>query len=951
MSRAGDYLRIPEDYVASLDGLRWSEAGDAIETDVGATFALTQEIALFLEGLTERRPLIHFGHVLHLLHMLKRGGAFAALRHAYEKMHFPARNAGAFCALLCDDVPSPADPPSVQDIWHALMSSHYVATLHGPLPAPIPGTTAEMPPLGPLTFEERILRALSTYRDDEIEHWFRHGQGPVKDDGEAIARAVVEQRPRSLHGVLASLAQRERLAGAIPFVAQLVSALALPPRRLSPPELPLGGYADVSTRGQPEQVLPSQLAVDEMEFIRRFADNELLYFRREEPHSRLREELAILLDQGVRTWGTVRLVLTAAFFAFGKMAQRRGLPFRIATTGTEGRLIDPLPLDDAARGELGDILDASDLSSHPGLALESVLEEQSAVARDVVLLTHPRSLNEVDVQAAARRVTPGTRLFAVAVDERGAVELSELRHGTAVSLTRFRVDVTQRVPEPKVPQPAEAMAVIASALPWRGDVEAIGYPFRFGLPHQMLQGRFDFSQSGKWIMVACERGQLLAAWTDGSATEILPRGVSDGQALLNPETILGVVGGFVVAGQIGNQVTAFHYDMAERTCRVHKLGQFTAKGWRMRYVRSAHSIVAQEGNVRNGVDLSTGEFFSNEGKAFRPVSRVQTACHMLIQGPQLNVFNVPNIPSGGVAVPGVVLDPVTGGLIVHASGWSNFTPRTDGQPTLRGAFLLRAYLQGHTLVLYCNTAHQPARWRLYVYRGPEGQLVYESQHTRDDVEFVLSGHGNLLAEQSRHGAFIVRDVIVGSAPILLIPRGRYHNNIEASLGKQALLVGIGSYKHLIRWDGDRLEQGPAPLAFQWPVPFQKRKFPLPRVDQTLAYSARITPELDRLISILRPDPRRFASTHEGPVNVLVDRYSQIAILDQLWNLVCMFFVFRNQVAAWMPDGTRYGPASLTGGPETPDAAERIARRLQHAWLLGEGMSRSGRTGSRTEGGT
>jgi hypothetical protein len=946
MSLAGDYLRIPEDYVASLDGLRWSETGDAIETDVGATFALTQEIALFLEGLTARRPLIHFGHVLHLLHMLKRGGTFASLRHAYEKTHFPARNAGAFCALLCDGVPSLADPPPVQDIWHALMSSRIVAPLHGPLPVPIPGTTTEMPPLGPLTFENLILQALSTYRDDEIEHWFRHGQGPVKDDGEAIARAVVEQRPRSLHGVLASLAQRERLASAIPFVAQLVSALALP-RRFSPPELPLGGYADVATRGQPEQVLPSQLAVDGIEFIRRFADNELLYFRREEPHARLREELAILLDQGVRTWGVVRLVLSAAFFAFGKMAQRRSLPFRIATTGTEGRLIDPLPADDAALGELGDILDASDLSPHPGLALESVLEELSGVARDVVLLTHPRSLNEADVQAAARRVTPGTRLFAVAVDEHGAVELSELRHGTSVSLTRFRVDMTQRVPEPKVPQPVEAASVVASALPWRGDVEAIGYPFRFGLPHQMLEGRFDFSQSGKWILVACDRGQLFAAWTDGSATEILPRGVSDGQALLNPEIILGVTGGFVVAGQIGDQVTAFHYDLAERTCRAHKLGQFTAKGWRMRYVHSAHSIAVHEGNVRNGVDLSTGEFFSNEGKAFSPVSRVQNACHVMIQGPRLNVFNVNNYPSSGPPVSGVLLDPVIGQLIVHAPGWNHFTPRSDGRPTLKGAHLWRAYVQGHTMALYCKTAQEPFPWRLYVYRGPEGQLVHESQHTRDDVEFVLSRQGNLLAQQSKHAAFIVRDVIDGSAPMHLIPRGRFHNNIEAILGKDALLIGIGRYRHLIRWGGDRLEH--ERYASQGPLPHRKRNYRDPRVDQ--AYPSGITPELDRLISILRPDPRRFVTVQDGPINVLVDRYSQLVLLDQLWNLVCMFFVFRNQVAAWMPDGTRYGPASLTGGPETPNAAERMAHRLQQAWILGEEISRGGQTGSRAGGGT
>ncbi len=944
MSRARDYLRVPEDYVVCLDHLHWSEAGDAIETAAGATFALTQEIALFLEGFASRRPLIHFGHILHLLHMLKRGGSFAALRRAYEVADHPARNAGAFCALLCTKVPPLADPPPVQEIWHALMSSHYVIALTDPMAGPAPGTTSELPPLGPLTFEGRILHALAAYQDDEIEHWFRHGQGPVKADGEAIARTVMEQRPRSLQGVLASLAQRDRLAGAIPFVAQLVSALALPPRRLSPPELPIGGYADVANRGQPEQVLPSQLAVDELEFIRRFAENELLYFRREEPHSRLREELVILLDQGVRTWGVVRLVLGAAFFAFGKMALRRHLPFQVATTGTDGRLSDPVQTDEAV---LGEMLDASDLSPNPGLALEAVLEQQSGPACDVVLLTHPRNLNEAEVQAAARRVAPGTRLFAVAVDEPGTVELSELRHGTPISLTRFRVDLSQRVPELRAAKPAGPLDA-TSALPWRGDVEPIGYPFRFGLPHPMVHGCFDFDESGNWILAACERGMLFATRTDGSATEILPRGLCDGQLLMKPEAVLGVRGGFVVAGRIDQELIAFHYDLAERSCRSHRLGTFATGQWRMGYVSVAHSIVVQQDNLRNGVDLGTGEFFSNQGKPFTPESRVQTACHMWLLSPGLPVYTWPAVPKGVVAGPCVLLTPRTGELMLRANGWHNFTPLADGKPTLQGAALLRAYHQGQTLALYCKTAHESGRWRLYVYRGPHGSFLYESQHIRDDIEFILSRDGNLLAERYKYGALKIHDLVAGSAPVRLMPRGKFHNNLVAHLGQRALLASVGKYRHLISWADDRLEHQLILQPGDWRT-IQKRATLRSRLESSSSTSVASSSELHQLFDALRSDPNRFNSVNGKELIILLDRFGQIALLDRLWNLVCMFFVFRSQFATWMPDGTRYGPPALTGGPETPGAAERIAQRLQQAWKLGEEMAQ-GQTGWRVEGG-
>jgi hypothetical protein len=64
----------------------------------------------------------------------------------------------------------------------------------------------------------------------------------------------------------------------------------------------------------------------------------------------------------------------------------------------------------------------------------------------------------------------------------------------------------------------------------------------------------------------------------------------------------------------------------------------------------------------------------------------------------------------------------------------------------------------------------------------------------------------------------------------------------------------------------------------------------------------------------------------------VDRYSQIALLDLQGSLVCMFHVFRGQVAGWMPDGTCFGPPSLGISAPTPHAQDRIAAALRAANL-------------------
>ena len=63
---------------------------------------------------------------------------------------------------------------------------------------------------------------------------------------------------------------------------------------------------------------------------------------------------------------------------------------------------------------------------------------------------------------------------------------------------------------------------------------------------------------------------------------------------------------------------------------------------------------------------------------------------------------------------------------------------------------------------------------------------------------------------------------------------------------------------------------------------------------------------------------------------LVDVFGQICVLDAKGDVAAMFFVFRNRVAAWLPDGTRHGDASIIGGPSTEGALEAIGHALRKA---------------------
>jgi hypothetical protein len=465
MLSADDYLCIPKDYfqwlafqsskARKLTALNWSVSGEALDYGDGQTFALGAELAIFIEGFATGRPLIPFVHLLHFLHLLEPGSHapsedLAQLSYAFVQTGRLLRNAGALAAHLCAGVSSCDERVDVVALCRQLSSAPLMVEACARQTMLRRKRPALCPPLGPERFEKKLREALKALSHEEIEHWFRHGRGPVEEAAKEIARELAA-RPRSLSRALAALARRKRLAGAVSLVGHLEGALTLPPRRLEHQPLAVGGYADVTTRGHPEHLLPHQFALDGMEFLRRFAEREMLYFRREEPHAPASEDLVVLLDQGVRTWGDVRLVLSAAVLALGKMAVRKKVPFRFAVTSARGRVVDPLQEDDETIGEM---LESSDLTPEPGLALERVLEDRAAGARDVVVLTHPRNLSEENVIAAARRVSPGTRLFALTVDGHGAVSLSELRHGDPAKLKQFRVNIPGRATSVPHPEPS-----------------------------------------------------------------------------------------------------------------------------------------------------------------------------------------------------------------------------------------------------------------------------------------------------------------------------------------------------------------------------------------------------------------------------------------------------------------------------------------------------------------
>jgi hypothetical protein len=959
----------------------------------GQTFAFSPEIALFLEGFRDLDGgFPAFGHVLHLLYMIGlgdragskdggrraegggpeteggrrrteggggigqagaestdggrrtegggpsepeeigigqaggTGGCLERVADQFRQEGCPLRNAGALCAALCADAPRAADPPKLSAIHDFLTEGHWVPSIvlaqaiTGALPL------AEEPGLGPKQFKALIRRRLALMGDEEIRHWLRHGRGPT---GGGIDH-LLPVCPKSISRAYSEIERRPRLAGTLALASRLEAMLSIPSRRFDRRELQGGGYTDITTRGAPERILPIQFALDGEEFLRRFSERELLYFHREEFREPLTEELVILLDQGVRTWGDVRILLSAAVVALLRQAERRRIEVKLATTSTGGDPFDPTAIEPLA---LCAALEASDLSPHPGQALGALLAAPGTLRRDVVLLTHPRNLIEPEVAAAARagprEGVDETRLFAVVVDSKGQLELAELRRGLPIVLARSRIEL-EAAPAvlPKhspVPPPGRLPA-------WKGQFEPIGFPFICGrldfsersARHAPVQS-FDFDDSGERILVAGSDHLLFTCRLDGTGFEHLPLPVHNGKPILPERKVTGVAGGFVVACYHLGRSALVHYDFPSRTCVVHRSDAVTPTcAWT--YFRDLHAIVLRPHRASDAyvaVDLSaTGSEATTTGRARRAAERARAGEQ---QYPLLGqpMWITESEPWVDLSLQVLRLDADTGLLHFRLGPdvKKSVLPLSDGEPALKGGQIVRADRGGDILAVLVRGCAVPGLYFI----STSSATVIGVFRPGDQVEpktFALSRDGRRFAVLSGTGDFEVREVSGPETAVFVAPKEEVLIHFVA-LGRSCLLIRETEEKShavrdrcLIRWDRGRLE-----------VEREHVYSTFSHLGGMIAQSRSLLPFGNGIVS----NSRRFVQILEhGTLRFLIDRYNHIVMFDSRNNLICIFYVVRDEAAALLVDGTWWGSRRLIGRDAAPGAAERFARALSEA---------------------
>ncbi len=255
---------------------------------------------------------------------------------------------------------------------------------------------------------DEILRRVRTGISDEVQaaplEWVLDPGETALNGAEAVAQLLRELESDDDHGELARLAYR------------LMAPLRLPRAAALHEDLPIGGYADIANRGEIDRLLLSELAQDDDVLASRIVLGEAMFLRREVPKDVPRQDLTVVVDSGIRMWGTARVFGTAATLAVAASADRGA---SVTAYRAQGEALEPMDLGtkDGLEEHLGKLYP----DPHPGPAV--LQASGNSVAGQRVLVTTRAAFQRIELREALGAC--GADWAVVAVDAEGHVELFE----------------------------------------------------------------------------------------------------------------------------------------------------------------------------------------------------------------------------------------------------------------------------------------------------------------------------------------------------------------------------------------------------------------------------------------------------------------------------------------------------------------------------------------------
>lgn len=334
--------------------------------------------------------------------------------------------------------------------------------------------------------------------------------------------AKTDEEPASSPGeLIARLSEDLELGGMARLARNLLAVTDLPRSVSDSDELPLGGVSDIGNRGSFDRLLLSELAQDDLTLSVRVALNEALYLRRESPPRNPPQRRLILIDSGLRMWGVPRVYAAAVALAF---AARTAKGAESAAWRAAGEALELVDL--RTREGLVKHLEALEATLHPGAALSGFVceMEQGSEPPEAVLITEADSLNDDDFERALAEHAPA-RLFLATVRRNGEFRLwLRTPHGRKL-IREATLDLERILFEPAPRHTPRVPLIDKSQQPLPAIFQVRPFPLR--IPHRLYPKRvFFFNDSrDRSVMMSRAVDGRLTLWDEPSQG---PRQIAEG---------------------------------------------------------------------------------------------------------------------------------------------------------------------------------------------------------------------------------------------------------------------------------------------------------------------------------------------------------------------------------------------------------------------------------------
>ncbi|MBN2713955.1 MAG: hypothetical protein JXR97_16165, partial [Planctomycetes bacterium] len=222
----------------------------------------------------------------------------------------------------------------------------------------------------------------------------------------------------------------------------MIPAMRLPRNQDKIIDFAAGGYAGVVNRGDPDKLIISELAHDDIMLSARIAMNEALYLRPEPPQRPHRPQCRIAIDTSIRMWGTPRVVAFSAAVALvgtlHKEAQVKALVL------TENGLEEAKLL---SREGIASALAHITRHRHPGKEFSTFVSDQEdgEASQRVVIMSEDAWLDHEFQKSLPKSIHPET--FVATVERDGKFRLRKVGEGSRIiRKAKFDTELLLRQP-------------------------------------------------------------------------------------------------------------------------------------------------------------------------------------------------------------------------------------------------------------------------------------------------------------------------------------------------------------------------------------------------------------------------------------------------------------------------------------------------------------------------